>query len=149
MQALARPAVLGRLLTIVFSASLLFCTVQLRADDKGLGEDFWEKYDDITDWVSLRLKLTAEQEQKVMPIIEQNFEKKKAMLKSYGFLSGSTPELSRQQKEEIDAKMVEIRAETRVQLAELLSPQQIEELKKIQREYHDEFRKRLDELEKK
>ncbi|WP_346837390.1 hypothetical protein [Microbulbifer sp. SAOS-129_SWC] len=149
MQALSSPAALGRLLAFVFCASLFFSTVQLQADEKGLGDDFWEKYDDIADWVSLRLQLTQEQEKKVLPILHENFEKKKAMLKSYGFLSGSLPELTHKQKEEIDAKMVEIRAETRIQLAELLSPQQIRELKKIQREYHEEFRRRLDALEKK
>ena len=42
-------------------ALLLFAVVSTgEAEDKdGLGADFWEKYDDITDWTTLRLNLTA------------------------------------------------------------------------------------------
>ncbi|KUJ82550.1 hypothetical protein AWR36_012235 [Microbulbifer flavimaris] len=116
------------------------------AREEGLGEDFWEKYDDITDWVTLRLELTPEQEEKVLPILEQNFQRKKAMLKSYGFLSGATPHLSEQEVEEIDAKMIAIRAETRAKLVPLLAPDQLKSLKQIQREYHQDFRERLDGL---
>lgn len=116
------------------------------ARDEGLGEDFWEKYDDIADWVTLRLELTPEQEQKVLPILEQDFQRKKEMLKSYGFLSGDKPHLSEQEVEEIDAKMIAIRAETRAKLVPLLAPDQLETLKEIQREYHQDFRERLDKL---
>lgn len=143
MRALTHPGVASRLFACLFLASLLFCTLQLRADEKGLGDDFWEKYDDIADWVSLQLKLTPEQEKKVLPILEQSFQKRKTMLESYGFLSGEMPKLTQKQKEEIDAKMIAIRAETHVQLVDLLDTKQLEEAKKIQREYHEEFRRRL------
>lgn len=114
--------------------------------EEGLGEDFWEKYDDIADWVTLRLELTPEQEEKVLPILEQDFQRKKEMLKSYGFLSGDKPHLSEQEVEEIDAKMIAIRAETRAKLVPLLAPDQLKSLKEIQREYHQDFRERLDRL---
>lgn len=143
MQALTHPGTIARLIPLLLATSLLFCTVQLQADDEGLGEDFWEKYDDIADWLTLRLKLTPEQEEATLPILEENFEKKKAMLKKYGFLSDNLPELSRKQKEEIDAKMIAIRAQTRAQLVSVLDEKQLAELKKVQREYHDEFRRRL------
>ncbi|GAA5524126.1 hypothetical protein Maes01_00680 [Microbulbifer aestuariivivens] len=116
------------------------------ARDEGLGEDFWEKYDDITDWVTLKLDLSPEQEEKVLPILQQDFQRKKKMLKSYGFRSGKSPHLNEQLVEEIDAKMVAIRAETRAKLVPLLSPQQLKSLKEIQSEYHQDFRERLDRL---
>lgn len=99
--------------------------MQLQADDEGLGEDFWEKYDDIADWLTLRLKLTPEQEEAALPILDENFGKKKAMLKKYGFPSDNLPELSRKQKEEIDAQMIAIRAQTRAQLVSVLDEKQL------------------------
>ncbi|WP_193161593.1 hypothetical protein [Microbulbifer hainanensis] len=143
MQSLDRPTTGGRYLVLLLAISLLFSALQLRAGDEGLGDDFWEKYDDIADWITLRLKLTPEQERVALPILQEDFEKKKEMLKSYGFLSGSKPKLSTKQKEEIDAKMIAIRAETRAKLVDLLDATQLAELKKIQREYHEEFRRRL------
>ena len=143
MQALTHPGTMARFLAILFATSLMFCALQLQADEEGLGDDFWEKYDDIADWVTLRLKLTPEQEKTVLPILEKNFQKQKAMLKQYGFLSGSVPKLTRKQKEEIDAKMIAIRADTRAQLVSILNEKQLKEVKKIQREYHEEFRRRL------
>ncbi|WP_250459009.1 hypothetical protein [Microbulbifer litoralis] len=143
MQVFTHPGTFARLFPVLLAVSLLFCAMQLRADDEGLGENFWEKYDDIADWLTLRLKLTPEQENSALPILEQNFEKKKAMLKEYGFLSGDIPTLDQKQKEEIDAKMIAIRAETRAQLVSVLDERQLEELKKVQREYHEEFRRRL------
>ncbi|MBN8430535.1 hypothetical protein JF535_06685 [Microbulbifer salipaludis] len=109
----------------------------------GLGDDFWEKYDDITDWITLRLKLTPEQEDKALPLMEKNFELQLAILEDYGFERGKMPKLTREQKEELDAKIVAVRAATRVEMVKILNAEQLEELKKIQQEYHDEFRRRL------
>ncbi|MFI2811317.1 MULTISPECIES: hypothetical protein [Microbulbifer] len=117
-----------------------------REEEKGLGEDFWEKYDDVTDWVTLKLNLTPEQEDTVLPILQENFRRKKEMLKGYGFLSGEPPELTQKQREEIDAKMIAIRAETRAQLVDILDEQQLQSLKELQLEYHEEFRRRLAEM---
>lgn len=115
-------------------------------EEEGLGEDFWEKYDDATDWVTLKLNLTPEQEERVLPILQADFARKKAMLKSYGFLSDDPPELTAKQREEIDAKMIAIRAETRAKLVSILDEQQLENLKELQREYHSDFRERLAEM---
>ena len=126
-------------------ALLLFTVVSTgRAlDSDGLGADFWEKYDDITDWVTLQLKLTPEQEDKVLPIMERSFELQLSILEDYGFAKGKMPKLTREQKEELDAKIIATRAATRVEMVKVLNTQQLEELKKIQQEFHDEFRKRL------
>jgi len=120
----------------------LLSSNQVHAKD-GLGPDFWEKYDDITDWITLRLKLTPEQEDLALPILEQNFENQLAVLGEYGIKPGHVPKLTREQKEEIDAKIIGTRADTRAKLVKLLKAEQLEELKAIQREYHEEFRKRL------
>ncbi|QKX15978.1 hypothetical protein [Microbulbifer sp. YPW1] len=114
-------------------------------ENSGLGSDFWEKYDDITDWVSLRLKLTPEQEEKALPLMEKNFELQLNILEDYGFARGKMPKLTREQKEELDAKIIAVRAATRVEMVKILNAEQLEELKKIQQEYHEEFRRRLNE----
>lgn len=125
-------------------ALLLFFTVSTgRAQEAGPGTDFWEKYTDIADWASLRLKLTPEQEKEVIPILQKNFEKKLDILKQYGFTNQDMPKLTEKQLEEIDAKFIAVRAETRAKLAKILNAEQLEELKKIQMESHKEFRQRL------
>ncbi|WGL16216.1 hypothetical protein PVT68_15765 [Microbulbifer bruguierae] len=136
-------------LTAALFALLLFTVVSTgkALDAKGLGDDFWEKYDDITDWVSLRLKLTPEQEQKALPILEKSFELKLAILQDYGLKNGKMPRLTQMQKEEIDAKIIAARAATRAELVPILNAEQLEELKKIQLEFHQEFRRRLAEVE--
>lgn len=126
-------------------ALLLFTVVSTgkAIDTSGLGDDFWEKYDDITDWVSLRLKLTPEQEEKALPLLEKSFEEKLTILEEYGFAKGKMPKLSREQKEELDAKIIAARAATRAGMVSILNAEQLEELKKIQQEFHNEFRRRL------
>ena len=127
-------------------ALLLFTVVSTgkALENDGLGADFWEKYDDITDWITLRLKLTAEQEDKVLPLLERSFELQLSILEDYGFAKGKMPKLTREQKEELDAKIIASRAATRVEMVKILNAQQLEELKKIQQEFHQEFRRRLE-----
>lgn len=126
-------------------ALLLFTVVSSgkALDTSGLSSDFWEKYDDITDWITLRLQLTPEQEEKALPLLEKSFDLKLAILKQYGFDNGKMPKLTDPQKEELDAKIIAARATTRAEMVPILNPAQLEELKKIQREFHEEFRRRL------
>lgn len=132
-------------LSAAICALLLFTLVSTgkAVDTSGLGDDFWEKYDDIADWVTLRLELTPEQEEKALPLMEKNFELQLLILKDYGFARGKMPKLTREQKEELDAKIISVRAATRTEMVRILNAEQLEELKKIQQEYHDEFRRRL------
>lgn len=143
MQTFTRPANIARLMAFLFSLSVLFCVPQLQAADEDVESDFWEKYDDITDWVTLRLELTPEQEKSVLPILSGNFERRLGLLEQYGFSATEYPELNRVQKEEIDAKMIAIGADTRAKLVPILNAEQLEELKKIQEEFHLDFRHRL------
>ncbi|WP_043319097.1 hypothetical protein [Microbulbifer sp. HZ11] len=131
------------ILAILLSSILSFPS---HASDEKLGsmDDFWEKYDDIADWMTIRLKLTPEQEDKLLPLMEKNFELKMAVLKEYGIEPGKEiPELTREQKEELDAKLIAIRAATRVEAITVLNEQQLKELKAVQREYHEDFRSQL------
>lgn len=122
-------------------ALLLFTVVSTsKAVDS---DDFWEKYDDIADWVTLQLKLTPEQEEKALPLMEKSFELQLHILEDYGFAPGKRPKLTREQKEEIDAKIIAARAATRVEMVKILNEEQLEELKKIQTEFHQSFRKKL------
>ncbi|MCK7596171.1 hypothetical protein M0G74_02685 [Microbulbifer sp. CAU 1566] len=132
-------------LSAALFALLLFTVVSTgkAVDNSGLGDDFWEKYDDITDWITLRLKLTPEQEDKALPLLEKSFELQLMIIKDYGFADGKMPKLTQMQKEELDAKIIATRAATRAEMVKILNPEQLEELKKIQREFHEEFRRRL------
>ncbi|WP_160152580.1 hypothetical protein [Microbulbifer sp. ALW1] len=132
-------------LSAALFALLLFTVVSTgkAVDSTGLGDDFWEKYDDITDWVSLRLKLTPEQEDKALPLLDKSFDLKLMILKDYGFADGKMPKLTREQKEELDAKIIATRAALRAEMVPILNAEQLEELKKLQNEFHDEFRRRL------
>ena len=108
-----------------------------------LGEDFWEKYTDVADWLTLRLKLTPEQEEEVLPLLEKSFELKLLLLDDYGLKNGKMPKLTEQQKEELDAGMIAIRAAERGEMVRMLDREQLEEWKKVQREFHQAFREWL------
>ncbi|MCQ3828533.1 hypothetical protein HXX02_03680 [Microbulbifer elongatus] len=131
------------ILAILLSTILSFPS---HASDSKLGsmDDFWEKYDDIADWITIRLKLTPEQEDKVLPLLEKNFEVQMAIMEEYGIKPDTeVPKLTREQKEEIDAKVIAVRAATRAEVIKVLEKEQLQELKAIQREYHEELRERL------
>lgn len=108
-----------------------------------LGDDFWERYTDVADWLTLRLKLTPEQEAEVLPLLEKSFELKLRLLDDYGLKDGKMPKLTDQQKEELDAAMIAIRAAERGEMVKMLNKEQLEEWKKVQREFHLAFREWL------
>ncbi|SDZ99607.1 hypothetical protein [Microbulbifer marinus] len=143
MQVLTRPGNIARLMAILFSLSVLFCALQLNAEDKDLPDNFWKKYGDVTEWVSARLKLSPEQAEEALPILKTSFELKKLMLEDYGLKDGKMPPLTDEQKEELDAGMIAIRANTRGEMVKILNKEQLEELKKIQEEYHMAYREWL------
>lgn len=132
-----------------FSAALcalLLCSIVNIGHSQDLSTadpEFWEKYTDLADWATVRLKLTPEQEKSVIPILEKSFEKRLKILEEYGFTDEEIPQLTEKQREEIDAKFIGVRADTRAKLVKLLNAEQLEELKKIQTEAHMEFRQRL------
>ena len=141
-----------RLVTLLLMAVLLTAPIstQLTAQENDspstiddLGEDFWERYTDVADWLTLRLKLTPEQEAEVLPLLEKSFELKLLLLDDYGLKDGKMPKLTEQQKEELDAGMIAIRAAERGEMVRMLDKEQLEEWKKVQREFHQAFREWL------
>ncbi|MDP5210560.1 hypothetical protein [Microbulbifer sp. 2205BS26-8] len=51
------------LLQVALALGLAFASLSVNAQgQQQANPDFWEKYDDLTDWVTLRLQLTPEQE---------------------------------------------------------------------------------------
>lgn len=143
MQFVTRPGTVAHLMAFLLSLSVLFCALPLKAEGQAGRDDFWQKYGDVTDWVSKRLNLTPEQAQEALPIIKTSFELKKLMLEDYGLKDGKMPPLTDEQKEELDAGMIAIRANTRGEMVKILNKEQLEELKKIQEEYHLAYREWL------
>ncbi|GMG87343.1 hypothetical protein [Biformimicrobium ophioploci] len=130
---------------------LLLAAGQVSADahkKKGLGADFWEKYADITDWMTLEMKLTPEQEKKVLPMLQDSFKSKVQVLKDYGFEVGKKPELSCEQILEIDEKILKVRVETVKKVKPELSEEQVQSYIDIVRGFHMDMKERLLDLEK-
>ncbi|MEX2962667.1 hypothetical protein [Microbulbifer sp. TYP-18] len=130
------------LLTGLLVLGLAFGATNALAQE-GSEDDFWERHDDIVNAVTLRLKLTPEQESVILPIFDQDSERRRSLLTQYGFSKTARPKLSRVQKEELSAKMLGISAEFRAKLAPVLDAKQFELLKEIQMEFQKEFNRRL------
>ncbi|MFA0810992.1 hypothetical protein [Microbulbifer epialgicus] len=123
------------LLVVVISLTLAFGSIPGAAQQQGANADFWEKYDDLTDWVTLRLKLTPEQEKVVLPIMQKSFAEKKAVLENYGLLSEPKPSLTPQQRGEIKAQLAVISARALKELRGTLNRKQLKEAARIQHEF--------------
>ncbi|MCO1333174.1 hypothetical protein MO867_02360 [Microbulbifer sp. OS29] len=134
---------LPHLLVVVISLSLAFGSTPASAQQQSTSPDFWEKYDDITDWVTLRLQLTPGQEKTVLPIMQKSFAKKKAVLERYGLLSGTKIVLTPKQRGEIGAQLAAISLQARKELEGTLNKVQMREAQKIQQEFLSEFAARL------
>ncbi|WP_444929749.1 hypothetical protein ACJJIF_18465 [Microbulbifer sp. SSSA002] len=134
---------LPHILAVVISLSLAFGSAPVSAQQQGVSADFWEKYDDITDWVTLRLQLTPAQKKVVVPILQQSFAEKKAVLKSHGLLGDNKVTLSPKLRSEIGTEMAVISNQSLEKLREVLSTTQMREVQKIQMEFISEVANRL------
>ncbi|GAA5443436.1 hypothetical protein Misp06_01613 [Microbulbifer sp. NBRC 101763] len=143
MRLMIRSNHLPHLLVVVISLTLAFGSMPGSAQQQGANADFWEKYDDITDWVTLRLQLTPEQEKVVLPILQESFAEKKAVLEAYSLLSDKKIDLTPKQRGEIGAQMAAISAQTLKELKGKLNQKQLKEAGRIQHEFLREFANRL------
>ncbi|WP_444940791.1 hypothetical protein ACJJI3_20645 [Microbulbifer sp. ZKSA004] len=134
---------LPHIMAVVISLSLAFGSTPASAQQQNANPDFWEKYDDITDWVTLRLQLTPGQEKTVLPIMQKSFAEKKAVLEKYGLLSGEKVALTPKQRGEIGAQFAAISLETHKELEGILNKEQLRKAQKIQQEFLSEFAARL------
>lgn len=97
---------------------------------------FAEQLDDMTS----RLGLTEDQADAIAPILEESFDKRKAVMAEYGVTPGQRPDLSMRQMRAMGKKMKAIRKETNEQLAQHLSPDQMDTLEDIQKEQRERMR---------
>ncbi|QFT56289.1 hypothetical protein [Microbulbifer sp. THAF38] len=143
MRLMIRSNHLPHLLVVVISLTLAFGSAPVSAQQQSTNPDFWEKYDDITDWVTLRLQLTPGQEKIVLPIMQKSLVEKKAVLERYGVLNNPKLTLTPKQRGEIGAQLATITGQTNKQLEGILKQQQMKELGKIQHEFLMELAARL------
>jgi len=143
MRLMIRPNHLPHLLVVMITLTLAFASMPGSAQQQGVNADFWEKYDDISDWVTLRLQLTPEQEDVVLPIMKESFAEKKAVLEAYGLLSDAKINLTPKQRGEIGAQLASISAQTLQDLRGKVNQKQLKEAGRIQHEFLREFSARL------
>ncbi|GAB2886805.1 hypothetical protein ACCI51_00890 [Microbulbifer echini] len=135
MRLMIRSNHLPNVLVVVISLTLAFGSTPVSAQQQGSNADFWERYDDINDWVTLRLQLTPGQKKAVLPIMQKSIAEKKAVLEHYGFLSGDKIRLTPKQRGEIGAQLAAISAQTLKELKGILNKQQLKEVSRIQQEF--------------
>ena len=93
-----------------------------------------------------RLKLTPEQEGKVVPLLQENGRKKIEVLKFYGFGQGKDKHsLSFREKRELAGKMRDIQGDTDRKLQGTLNEQQMREYQAMQEENRDKLREKIKE----
>ncbi|WP_226642847.1 hypothetical protein [Microbulbifer variabilis] len=143
MRLMIRSNHLPHLLAVVIFLTLAFGSAPASAQQQSASPDFWEKYDDITDWVTLRLQLTPGQEKAVLPIMQKSLAEKKAVLERYGVLNNPKVRLTPKQRGEIGAQLATISAQSNKELEGILNQQQMAALGKIQHEFLMELAARL------
>lgn len=93
-----------------------------------------------------RLKLSEEQSEKIIPLLLEQAEKSRAILKKYGISLDKTskkPDLSFRQKFKLMRELKPIKEATKQKLSTILSPQQLEEFTKIQKESREKIREKI------
>ncbi|MFS1523104.1 hypothetical protein ACL7TT_03165 [Microbulbifer sp. 2304DJ12-6] len=144
MRLIIHSSVWPYLLQVTLFLGLAFTSLPVKAQEQPeVNPDFWEKYDDLTDWVTLRLQLTPEQEKVVLPVMQRSFAKQKSLLQSYGLANSTKPSLTPGQRGEIGAQLAVISARNYRELQGMLNEKQLREASKIQREFLRAFAARL------
>ncbi|WKD48880.1 hypothetical protein [Microbulbifer spongiae] len=144
MRLIIRPSYWPCLLQVALALGLAFASLSINAQgQQQANPDFWEKYDDLTDWVTLRLQLTPEQEKDVLPVMQRSFAKQKSLLQSYGLANSAKRNLTPKQRGEIGAQLAVISAQSYRELQGMLNEKQLREASKIQREFLRAFAARL------
>lgn len=118
-------------------------TVSAQAQDHRFTDEQIAEIEKRIQATRARLNLTPEQKQALAPILMSSFEKRFAVLQSYGFSGGARPGLSFRQKLALRNELNAIRQQTEKQLAAFLSDRQLAEYRKIQDENRERLRARL------
>ncbi len=99
---------------------------------------------------SARLNLTEDQKTALAPNLAENFEKREALMKSYGLGQGDGEKMSRREMRKrrdemrkFRGEMETLRDETNAQLAEVLTEKQLTEWAVIQEENRERMRERI------
>ena len=93
-----------------------------------------------------RLALTDEQKEAAAPILEAGIEKQRSIMEKFGVdptARGERPRLGLRDARKMRGEMDAVREDTLELLAEVLTPEQIEEYKKIQEEARGKMRGRM------
>lgn len=94
------------------------------------------------DQMATELNLSDEQRTQVESILQNSFEKRRAVLESHGIEKGSgRPD--KETREAVKDEMMAIREATDQELAEALSTEQLESFKAMQAEHRDKMRERF------
>lgn len=112
------------------------------AESDEMPAELEQRIDEIRD----RLALSDEQKEAAAPILEAAFEKQRTIMEEYGIdpaTRGERQRLGLRDARKMRGEMDEVREETLESLAEVLTPEQLEEYQKIQEEGRQEMRGRM------
>ena len=139
---------LRNLCALALAASMAVAPAVLHGDEAADPERVEQLEQRIAE-IRERLALTGEQEEAIAPILKAGLEAQMAVMEKHGFdpearadgVKRRRPGLraARQLRRELDA----VRADTVESLSEVLTPEQIEEYRKIQEESRQEMSRRL------
>lgn len=130
---------LGATMILALSATA-FAT---QAQDRQLSEAQVAKVEAQVEQTQVRLNVTEEQASLLSPVLADSFQKRAAILQSYGFSEGTTPNLNVRQKLSLRKEMQAQTEATTAQVAEILNDQQMAEFERIQDEAREAFKARL------
>ena len=122
--------------------ALAFGAAQGLQADEGRLEQFEERIAQTQE----RLGLTDEQIEEITPILESGFEAQAAVLQDMGIDlddRGQGPRVRLRDLRKLRSEMQAIRENTREQLAEMLTAEQMEEFRQIQEEGRTELNERI------
>lgn len=113
---------------------------------KVLAKDQEVNYQARIEQAKQRLNLTSEQERDIAPILEQSGKQRIALFDKHGIKRSKSGEKKRpsfSQMMALKEDMEKLNAETREQLASILTDQQLAEWDKIQQESKEKMRKKM------
>lgn len=133
-------------ITLPICFVMLALVTFVSAPIKVLAKDQDANYQARIEQAKQRLNLTSEQEKDIAPILEQSGKQRIALLDKHGIKRSKSGEKKRpsfSQMMALKEDMEKLNAETREQLASILTDEQLAEWDKIQQESKEKMRKKM------
>ncbi|MEO1080961.1 MAG: hypothetical protein AAFY29_15495 [Pseudomonadota bacterium] len=139
LHSIERRSLRGPLAAMVFSLGLIASVAV--AQEETVGEERRAQFAEYLEEMVARLELSEQQQADIEPIIRESVGKRQAIMESYGIGNGERP--NPRKLRGMRGEMQDLQQETRTELSEILTDEQMEEYLALQEERQEKMREEM------